>query len=149
MVRGKGGHSSTPLKHSALGLIAELITRIEANPLPARFMPTVVKLLQTESAESGGFTQFAVKHIGLFGGIVKRILTKTPELNALLRTTFAVTMAHAGDTANVLPQSATVNVNVRLLTGDTTESVARYFKSLAIESYAEMVSFFETFLAGF
>ena len=45
----------------------------------------------------------------------------------MLRTTFAATMAVASGAANVLPQSATATVNVRLLSGDTIDSVTRIF----------------------
>jgi carboxypeptidase PM20D1 len=132
-VQGGGGHSSMPPRTTALGQVAELIRRIEKNPLPARLTPPVLAMLQNVAPEMGGVTAFAVRHANIFGGLLTSVLSKGPTTNAMIRTTFAATMAKASDAANVLPQSATVTVNVRLLSGDTVESVAAYFKKLAAE----------------
>lgn len=137
-VRGSGGHSSLPPKHSALGQVAELVTRIEKHPLPARFTSPALTMLKKISVEMGGLTRFAVNNTWLFGGLVKKLLTNSPDTNALLRTTFAVTMAHGSEAENVLPQKASVNVNVRLLPGDTVESVAEHFRKLAGDIPVEM-----------
>jgi acetylornithine deacetylase/succinyl-diaminopimelate desuccinylase-like protein len=45
-------------------------------------------------------------------------LTKFPEANSLMRTTCVATMAKGGHAANALPQTATVNVNCRILPND-------------------------------
>ncbi|MDR1355688.1 MAG: M20/M25/M40 family metallo-hydrolase [Propionibacteriaceae bacterium] len=130
-VRGSGGHSSMPPKKTALGQAAELVTRIERHPLPARLTPTVLTMLQRVSVEMGGLTRFALQNTWLLGGLVKSLLANSAETNAMLRTTCAPTMARASDAENVLPQTATVNINVRLLAGDTIDSVAAHFRKLA------------------
>lgn len=130
-IRGSGGHSSVPPKSTALGQIAELVTRIEHNPLPARLTPPVLAMFESIGKELGALPWFAIRHHRLFGGIIKKLLTKNPDTNAMLRTTFAATMARGSEGLNVLPQSATVNINVRLLSGDTVDSVAGYFRKLA------------------
>ncbi|MDR2504956.1 MAG: M20/M25/M40 family metallo-hydrolase, partial [Oscillospiraceae bacterium] len=132
-VRGSGGHSSMPPKSTALGQAAELIRRIENNPLPARFTEPVLAMLKNVAPEMGGATAFAVRHIDIFGGLLKSILSQKPTTNAMIRTTFAATQAKASDAANVLPQSATVTINARLLSGDTVASVTEHFKRLAAE----------------
>lgn len=131
IVKGSGGHSSMPPNTTALGQAAELITRIEKHPLPTRLTPPVAAMLKNLGSEMGGLTRFAIQNSWLFGGLLKKILSKYPDTNAMIRTTFAATMAKGSEAANVLPQSATVTVNVRLLSGDTIESVARYFRKLA------------------
>jgi carboxypeptidase PM20D1 len=50
-------------------------------------------------------------------------LARDPATNALIRTTTAVTMVRGGVKENVLPQSATATVNLRLLPGDRVEDV--------------------------
>jgi carboxypeptidase PM20D1 len=132
-VQGDGGHSSMPPRTTALGQIAEVIRRIEKNPLPARLTPPVLAMLKNVAPEMGGATAFAVRHSGVFGGLLKSVLSKQPTTNAMIRTTFAATMATASDAANVLPQSATATINVRLLSGDTVASVTEHFKKLAAE----------------
>jgi acetylornithine deacetylase/succinyl-diaminopimelate desuccinylase-like protein len=50
-------------------------------------------------------------------------LTKVPEANSLMRTTCVATMANAGHAPNALPQSATVNVNCRILPNDDVNKI--------------------------
>ena len=130
-VDGAGGHSAMPPETTALGRVAELVTRIERNPLPARLTAPVLAMLSSVADELGGTARFAIRHARLFGGLLKKTLAKSPEMNAMLRTTFAVTMARGSQAANVLPRSASVTVNVRLLDGDTVDSVTRHFIKLA------------------
>jgi carboxypeptidase PM20D1 len=60
----------------------------------------------------------------------------------MIRSTFAATMARAGDAPNVLPQKARVTVNVRLLSGDEVDQVEAYIRDLAEEVFsAAFVSF--------
>ncbi|MDR1788057.1 MAG: M20/M25/M40 family metallo-hydrolase [Treponema sp.] len=129
-VTDKGGHSSTPPAHSALGRLARLIVRVEGHPLPRRLTPALrAMLVGIKDALGGGF-RLAVGAPGLFKPVILKALAKTPATNALTRTTFALTMAKASDAPNVLPQQAQALVNVRLLHGDSSESVRRYIEKL-------------------
>jgi carboxypeptidase PM20D1 len=57
------------------------------------------------------------------------IARQDPELDALLHTTMAVTMASGSQQSNVMPSHASATVNCRLLQGDTSESVFEYIRS--------------------
>ncbi|MDR2620191.1 MAG: M20/M25/M40 family metallo-hydrolase, partial [Propionibacteriaceae bacterium] len=130
-VAGRGGHASMPPATTALGQIAEVVRRIEKNPLPTRLTPPVLALLNAVSSQMGKPVELALEHLNLSDRLVRKILSLTPETNAMIRTTFAATMAKASDAGNVLPASATVNIDVRLLAGDTVDSVEAYFRKLA------------------
>jgi carboxypeptidase PM20D1 len=129
-VKGSGGHASMPPSTTALGQVAEIVRRIENNPLPARITPPLAAMLSAVSVEMGAAAGFAARHLTLCGGLVKNMLAKTPETNAMIRTTFAATMAKASDASNVLPTSATVNINTRLLPGDSLDYVEEHLKKL-------------------
>ena len=59
------------------------------------------------------------------------MLSKSPEMNASIRTTIAPTMLSAGVKANVLPVKATAVVNFRVMPGETTsEVIARVQKTV-------------------
>jgi carboxypeptidase PM20D1 len=47
-------------------------------------------------------------------------------MNAMLRTTTAVTVFRSGGKDNVLPKRATTTINFRILPGDTVESVRQH-----------------------
>jgi carboxypeptidase PM20D1 len=132
-VPGAGGHSSMPPTHTSLGLAAQIIERIETRPLPLRLTPPAELMLRTLSGQMGFVVRMAVSNLWLFRGILLKILAKNPVTNALARTTFAVTMAEASDACNVLPQTTRFNVNVRILSGDTPQSVKAHFEKLMNE----------------
>ncbi|MDR2380925.1 MAG: M20/M25/M40 family metallo-hydrolase [Bifidobacteriaceae bacterium] len=129
-VEGAGGHSSTPLKNTSLGLAAQLITLIERRPMPLRLIAPVEAMLRNVAGEMGFGTRLVMANLWLFRPLLVRKLAADPTTNAMVRTTFAVTMASASDAANVLPQTSRFVVNVRILPGDTTEDVRRHFAGL-------------------
>jgi carboxypeptidase PM20D1 len=49
----------------------------------------------------------------------------------MTRTTTAVTMASGSPAPNVLPQKATINVNLRIMPGQTIETVEAHLKKIA------------------
>jgi carboxypeptidase PM20D1 len=130
-LEGEGGHSSMPPAHTALGNIARLITDIENHPLPARLVAPTRLMLCNIAGEMGFVTRMAMANLWLFKALILKILSKNPMTNALVRSTFAATMARASDAANVLPQKARALINVRLLPGDSVEGVAAHFRKLA------------------
>jgi carboxypeptidase PM20D1 len=73
----------------------------------------------------------AVANIWLFRPLILRALSAMRGTNAMIRTTFAATMAKASNAANVLPQKAQALINVRLLPGDSVAGVEAHFKRLA------------------
>ncbi len=121
----KPGHSSQPGKTTAIGILAKAISRIEANPLPARldFIRIVYSAL---GAAVKPVTQAQFANGWLFGGRLKRSLGASPNTNAHIRTTTAVTMVSGGVKENLLPASAEAIVNYRLLPGDSVEDIAEY-----------------------
>jgi carboxypeptidase PM20D1 len=130
-LEGAGGHSSMPPAHTALGNAARLIAAIESHPLPTRLTAPVIRLLRNIAGEMGFAVRMAVANIGIFKPLMLRILSANHITNAMVRTTFAATMAQAGSAANVLPQKAQAVINVRLLPGDSMEGVSAYFKRIA------------------
>ncbi|MDR0347471.1 MAG: M20/M25/M40 family metallo-hydrolase [Coriobacteriales bacterium] len=129
-VEGSGGHSSMPPKNTSLGLAAKLIALIERQPMPLRLTPPVEVMLGQLSGQMGFAVRMAAANLWLFRPLLLRILSGNPTTNALVRTTFATTMAAASDACNVLPQTSRFSINVRILPGDTTGSVQTYFEGL-------------------
>jgi carboxypeptidase PM20D1 len=130
-VKGGGGHSSTPPRHSSLGDAARLIARIEDHPLPRRLVPPVEMMMRNAAGEMGFVVRMALANLWLFRPLLLSILAKSPVTDAMIGTSCAATMAKASDAPNVLPQTTSFTVNVRLLPGDTVEGVRQHFSNLA------------------
>jgi carboxypeptidase PM20D1 len=72
--------------------------------------------------------------------LVQSVLTGAPETNAMVRTTTAVTMIDGGVKDNVLPPEARAIVNVRILPGDTVESVRQRLTTIVADEGIEIES---------
>ncbi len=126
---GKPGHSSQPARQTAVGIIARAIALMDDHPLPAHldyFLPTLKKIGYLLPFK----LQFLIANTWLFKGLLIKNLEKSPQMNAMIRTTHAATMINGGIKDNVLPASVMAKVNFRLLPGDTTEAVIAYVKKV-------------------
>ncbi|MCH3951413.1 MAG: M20/M25/M40 family metallo-hydrolase [Acidaminococcus sp.] len=128
-----GGHSSKPGKGTGLGAVAKAVVAIEAHPFPYRLTPLAEAQLKAEA----GLQEEPRKSIyadpkGHWDELCK-LANEDPALDALLHTTIAFTMASASNQPNVLPSHAAVGLSVRVLQGDTVESVQKYLESFCPE----------------
>lgn len=137
---GTSSHSSMPPPHTALGYAGQLICALEANPMPARLTPTMRVMLQNIGGEMGFLPRLAIANIVLFRPLLLALLARVPTLNALVRTTLAVTMAHGSDAPNALPACAEVVVNARILPGDTLDSVEAHIRTVAARARVTLTS---------
>ena len=130
-VKGQGGHSSFPPKHTALGLLAELITKIENHPFEAHFTSPVLSMFSTIGSHMTSPLGGILKHPGVLKPILKSIMKGNSFTASMVQTSTAVTMASASPAPNVLPESASTIINFRLLQGDTLASVQAHLENLA------------------
>ena len=117
-----GGHSSMPATPTAIGILSQAIARLEAQPMPAR-LEVVEFLMSYIGTVLPFFQRMAFANTWLFGGRLKKELSRSNLMNASIRTTTAPTIIHAGVKDNVLPSKAEAVVNFRLLPGDDLASV--------------------------
>jgi carboxypeptidase PM20D1 len=123
--RGEGGHASMPPPRTVIGRVAAGVARLEANPFPARIEGATAAMLDYLGPEMPWPRRVALANRWLTGGLITRQFAAKPSLNALIRTTMAVTLASGGEADNVLPETAESAVNLRLLPGDSSESAWR------------------------
>ncbi|MDK2980677.1 MAG: carboxypeptidase [Chloroflexota bacterium] len=119
------GHSSQPPRQTAVGVVARAIALLDDHPMPTHmefFLPTLMSLAHLLPFN----LRFVIANAWLFKGALVKTLTKSQQLNAMLRTTHAATMINGGIKDNVLPASVTAKVNLRLLPGDSIEDVIAY-----------------------
>lgn len=127
----QGGHSSTPPNHSALGVIAKAIVKLEQNQLPASISGVAAQMLDTLAPHMEGALKLAVQSRKLMAPLILSRLLANPSSAALVRSTTAVTMATGSAAPNVLPTEATATVNIRILPGESIESVTKHVKEIA------------------
>ena len=128
-VKDKGGHSSTPEKTTALTRVARAAIVVEENPMPTRLLPTVAELMKTVAPYMGVLKPLLLNPNQTWP-MLQKALAQRATTNAMIRTTFAVTMAQGSAQANVLPEKASMVVNCRILPGDTVETTLEYIRNL-------------------
>jgi carboxypeptidase PM20D1 len=129
LVEGRPGHSSMPAAHTAIGVLARAITRLEAGPMPAHL--NLARLMFTDLGAFLPFAQrLALANLWLFRKAITQKLQSAPTTNALLRTTLAATLIQGGVKDNVLPAEARAVINCRLFPGDSRETILEHIRKV-------------------
>jgi carboxypeptidase PM20D1 len=135
----KGGHSSVPPKETAIDILSKAITKLNKQPMPARLQDPTIEMLNNLAPYFDGKTRFALKHLRLFQKKILKKLTRDPGTNALIRTVISTTMLQGGIKENSLPTFAAVNLNVRVLQGDSIESVMEYIHKVTNDTSIQLI----------
>lgn len=122
-VDGQGGHSSQPPPHTAVGVLSRAITRLEANPFPARLDGATAALFESVGPSLPFAQRLVFANLWLLRPLALSGMSAKPSSAAMIRTTTAATMVEGSEKENVLPIRATGLVNFRILPGDTPDTV--------------------------
>jgi carboxypeptidase PM20D1 len=115
-----GGHASTPPPVTATVRLAKAIVRLNDAPFRASLTPTTAEMLRTIGQATRGRMGFAFRNARWLWPVLAPMLSRrSAELNAMSRTTQAVTMLEAGQAVNALAERATATVNVRIAVDST------------------------------
>ena len=120
-----GGHSSLPGPDNAIYHIADALTRLQAYTFPFELNPVTRAYFSRMSTLESGQTAADMK------GILKtppslqamKQLSLIPKYNATMRTTCVATRLSGGHANNALPQTASANVNCRILPSYSREEI--------------------------
>jgi carboxypeptidase PM20D1 len=129
---GRGGHSSEPPADSAIVLLAHAITALDVNPVPAR-VDALAPMLKALSGHLPGVLGALASKPTAAASLLSRVFAKDVQMDALQRTTMVPTIIEGGVKANVLPQSASAIVNIRIIPGETSEDVTEHVRAVVGE----------------
>jgi carboxypeptidase PM20D1 len=122
------GHSSMPPQKTAIGMMSAALTELERKQMPAQLSGVARDMFDTIAPEMQGMNRVALSNLWLFGPLLQQRLAQSASTNAVLRTTTALTVVHAGNKDNVLPGRADAVVNFRIRPGDTVAGVMDHVK---------------------
>lgn len=115
--RANGGHASAPGKDTALVRLGKFMVDVEKhNPFRSQLTPTVQEMFERLAPNMDFGLKVVMSNLWLFKPLLTKLL---PSINtaagAMIRTTLAFTTAKGSDGLNVLPQTAYVTGNMRII----------------------------------
>jgi carboxypeptidase PM20D1 len=122
-MKSAGGHASAPPRHTIIGQLSQAVVNIENHPFLSQMTPPVKEMFDTLGRHSSFVYKLIFSNLWCFQPVLNMLcIKKGGELNALMRTTVAFTMAEGSTAPNVLPPNASYTANIRLIGTDTYES---------------------------
>jgi len=127
---GTGGHASMPGPTSLLADMSRAIVRLQANPMPATLTTATRDMLTSLAAEADHPSRLVLANLWLFEPLILRQFAQGNATHAATHTTFAPTQMFASEKVNVLPNTVTARINVRILPGTTSEQVVAHLRKV-------------------
>lgn len=117
-VTNPGGHSSVPRPDNAVYALADALGRIARAPFPVALNAVTRDFFaQTAKVEPDAALAAAMRAITASpsDAAAAAVLARDPRYNSMMRTTCVATRIAGGHANNALPQTATANVNCRIV----------------------------------
>jgi acetylornithine deacetylase/succinyl-diaminopimelate desuccinylase-like protein len=125
-VKNKGGHSSVPEKENAIYRLSKGLVRFSDFDFPVVLDAGTRAFFEAVATREAPEVAQAINRMLSTNppdAPAVALLSKSPDWNAVLRTTCIATMMQAGHAENALPQSAKATVNCRILPSETPAQV--------------------------
>jgi acetylornithine deacetylase/succinyl-diaminopimelate desuccinylase-like protein len=144
-VTNPGGHSSQPSPDNAINTLAAGLVRLAGHTWPVQLNDVTRAFFERSAAIEDGQLGDDMRAIAAnpADSAAAARLSRSPHLNALLRTTCVATMLEAGHAQNALPQSASATVNCRILPGESPDEVETTLVSVLADTDIQVSRFAE------
>lgn len=131
VLKSSGGHASSPKPHTVVGELSQACVRVEADPFPRNLSVPVSQMFDTLGRHSSFLYRMIFANLWFFSDLLDKLNKKQGgELNALMRTTIAFTQMEGSKANNVIPPSAKMGINSRIMTGESTDEVVARIKKI-------------------
>ncbi|XP_042908685.1 N-fatty-acyl-amino acid synthase/hydrolase PM20D1 isoform X1 [Parasteatoda tepidariorum] len=137
-VRSIPGHSSFPSRETAIVILSKALSKLGGDIFPSMFGKGPEESLFEELAHCAPFPfKVVFKNLWLFKYPVIMYMSD-PVMSAVHRTTVAVTIVTGGNKINVLPSTATANLNLRVHPAQTNNEALQFVKNTVRDERVEI-----------
>jgi len=146
VARGTTSHGSVPLGDNPVDRLIRALNRIVEYQTPVRLTPAVDRFFKAQARDQTGpgkaWLSDAAAALQTKEG--RAWILSEPERSALLRTTLTPTVLQGAEKTNIIPQEASVELDIRLLPDEDTVAFRRTLEGLIadpkirIESIGDM-----------
>jgi acetylornithine deacetylase/succinyl-diaminopimelate desuccinylase-like protein len=136
-VQNKGGHSAVPVRENAIYRLAGALTRLSVYDFPIALNETTQLFFERSSSRETGQIKedmLAIAKTPVDLAAAERLAMASPVYNSQMRTTCVATMLRGGHAENALPQTASANINCRMLPDDNQDNVINTLRSVVADS---------------
>ena len=132
VVRGTASHGSVPLGDNPVDRLIPALDRIVEYRTPVRLTPAVDRFFKAQARDQTGPGKawLANAAAALETKEGRAWILSQPERNALLRTTITPTVLRGSEKTNIIPQEASVELDIRLLPDEDTVAFRRTLERL-------------------
>jgi acetylornithine deacetylase/succinyl-diaminopimelate desuccinylase-like protein len=132
-IQGAGGHASLVVRDTAAGKTGRFLSALERRRLPVHVTPVVRRMLSTIAGRLPLHERLALRP-ALVPVLTDRLLDlfgkDGDSLDPLLHNTATPTVVRGGESTNVVPTKITVDLDGRLLPGQTPTGLVRELETL-------------------
>ena len=140
VVRGTTSHGSVPLGDNPVERLVRALNRILAYQTPVRLTPAVDRFFKAQARDQTGEAKAWLSNAAaaLKTRRGRAWLLGEPERNALLRATITPTVLRGSEKTNIIPQEASVELDIRLLPDEDTVAFRRTLERLIADPKIEI-----------
>jgi acetylornithine deacetylase/succinyl-diaminopimelate desuccinylase-like protein len=132
-IRGAGGHPSTVVRKTAAGKLGRFLTALEKRRLPVHVTPVVRAMLDAMTGALPVHQRLALRPLAM-PRLTDRLLDlfgkDAASLDPLLHNTATPTVVRGGASTNVIPTEITVDLDGRLVPGQSPSDLVRELEAL-------------------
>ncbi len=126
ILRGPGGHASTPIRGGVMARLAKLLQSLDQNRLPVHVTPVAHQMLESIAAAipapmSSAFLQLLDP--ALTDTVLDQFGPQGSMFDAMLHNTVNATVVQGGEKINVIPGEIILKLDGRLLPGYTSNDI--------------------------
>jgi acetylornithine deacetylase/succinyl-diaminopimelate desuccinylase-like protein len=141
VAHGRGGHGSIPIPDSAPNRLARAMARVVNWDTPIHLLPQVEEYFHQIAALEKEPRASQFRNIGqsLKDPAFVKEITADERFNYLLRDTVSLTVLRGGPQTNVIPDTASCDLDIRLLPGEDRQAFLRQLGAAVADDQIELV----------